>query len=382
MKFYQTLTLTIIVLLAIAGCGATQPAPEPEPVEEAEEAAAPVEEAEETVEEEAAAPAEEAKEVVEEEAVVEESMEELPPIKLGYSSWPGWWPWYIAEQEGLFEANGVDVELIWFDGYLESMEAFAAGQLDGNTQTLNDTISFAADAVNGEVVVLVNDNSAGNDKIIVTEEIQTIEDLVGKKVALEEGVVDDFLLTLALEEAGLSREDVEIVNLETGAAAAAFATGSVDGVGAFPPFWLTALERESSHELLSSAQFPGAIPDLLVVSQTLIDERPDDVQALVKTWFDILAFMEENPERADELLAERAGVSLEEFELFREGTRLFTLEENLEAFSDGDDMVSMPFAAVEMTNFMVGVNFIPEGPDLSTIFDDSFVKTYAESTEE
>lgn len=302
-----------------------------------------------------------------------------PAIVIGYSNWAGWWPWAIAEQEGLFAQNNVNVEMKWFDGYLESMEALAAGQLDGNCQTLNDTISFAADAVNGEVAILVNDNSAGNDKIIVAEDINTIEDLRGKQVAVEEGVVDDFLLTLALESKGMERSDVEIVPLETGAAAAAFAAGQVDAVGAFPPFWLTALKREGSKELISSAEFPGAIPDLLVVTQTLIDEQPDKAQALVNTWFDVLNFMEQNPERADEIMAERAGVTVEELQLFKEGTRMFTLEDNLEAFSDGDNMKHMPFAAQDMADFMVSVGFIPEVPDLSQILDDRFVRAYADS---
>ncbi|MEO1134632.1 MAG: ABC transporter substrate-binding protein [Cyanobacteria bacterium J06639_1] len=300
-------------------------------------------------------------------------------IVLGYSNWAGWWPWAVAEEEGLFEQNGVNVEMRWFDSYIASMEALAAGQLDGNSQTLNDTISFAADAVNGEVVVLVNDNSAGNDKIIVTEDINTIADLKGKKVAVEEGVVDDFLLTLGLDDAGLSRDDVEIVGLETGAAAAAFAAGQVDAVGAFPPFWAVALEREGSKELFSSAQFPGAIPDLLAVTQTLVDERPEDVQAIVNTWFATLEFMEANPERSNEIIAERVGVDVSELAQFEAGTRIFTIEDNLEAFSDGDTMIYMPHAAVEMTNFMVKVGFIPEGPDLSTLFDDRFVKAYAEA---
>ncbi|MEM9511897.1 MAG: ABC transporter substrate-binding protein [Cyanobacteria bacterium J06642_2] len=301
------------------------------------------------------------------------------PIVIGYSNWAGWWPWAIAAEEGLFEKNGVNVEMRWFDSYLGSMEALAAGQLDGNAQTLNDTISFAADAVNGEVVVLVNDNSAGNDKIIVAEGIDTIADLKGKTVAVEEGVVDDFLLTLGLEDNGMSRDDVVIRGLETGAAAAAFAAGQVDAVGAFPPFWATALEREGSKELFSSADFPGAIPDLLVVTQTLVDEQPEKVQAIVNTWFDTLEFMQENPERSDEIIAKRVGVSVEELEQFEEGTRMFTIEDNLEAFSPGDSMTHMPFAAEEMTEFMVGVGFIPEGPDLSKIFDDRFVKAYAES---
>ena len=301
------------------------------------------------------------------------------PVVLGYSNWAGWWPWAIAQEEGLFEKNGANVRLQWFDGYLASMEALAAGQLDANCQTLNDTVSFVEDAVNGEVVVLVNDNSAGNDKIIAAEEIQSIPELEGKDVAVEAGVVDDFLLTLALEEEGMSRDDVNIVDLETGAAAAAFAAGQVDAVGAFPPFWLTALKREGSHELISSAAFPGAIPDLLVTSQTLIDERPDQVQALVNTWFDVLAFMEENPERSDEIMAERADVTTEELQLFKEGTKMFTLEDNLEAFSEGNTMKHMPYAAQDMAEFMVGVGFIPEKPDLSNLFDDSFVKTYAEN---
>ncbi|MEO0868232.1 MAG: ABC transporter substrate-binding protein [Cyanobacteria bacterium J06642_11] len=304
---------------------------------------------------------------------------ESAPLVIGYSNWAGWWPWAIAEEEGLFEANGANVELKWFDGYIASMEALAAGQLDGNCQTLNDTISFAADAVNGEVAVLVNDNSAGNDKIIVTEDINTIEDLKGKKVAIEEGVVDDFLLTLALEENGMSRDDVEIVPLETGAAAAAFAAGQADAVGAFPPFWLTALEREGSKELITSAEYPGAIPDLLVVTQKVIDEQPEQVQALVNTWFDILAFMEENPERSDEIMAARAGVTTEELQLFKEGTRMFTLEDNLESFSPGESMKHMPYAAQQMADFMVSVGFIPEAPDLEQVLDGQFVQAYADA---
>lgn len=298
-------------------------------------------------------------------------------IVIGYSNWAGWWPWAIAEQEGLFAKNNVNVEMKWFDGYLASMEAFAAGQLDGNCQTLNDTISFAADSVNGQVAIVVNDNSAGNDKIIVAEDINTIEDLKGKKVAIEEGVVDDFLLTLALESKGMSRDDVEIVPLETGAAAAAFASGQTDAVGAFPPFWLTALKREGAKELISSAEFPGAIPDLLVVSQKLVDENPEKAQALVNTWFDVLEFIEQNPERADEIMAARADVSVEELQLFKDGTKMFTIEQNLEAFSDGDNMKHMPFAAKDMANFMVSVDFIPEAPDLTKILDDRFVKAYA-----
>lgn len=298
------------------------------------------------------------------------------PVVIGYSAWAGWWPWAIAEKEGLFAKNGANVKLQWFDNYTNSIKTLAAGQLDGNCQTLNDTIAFAGNATKGMVAILVNDNSAGNDKVIVTADINSVADLKGKKVAVEEGVVDDFLLTLALQKEGLKRSDVEIVPLETGQAVAAFAAGKTDAVAAFPPFWLTALKREGSKELISSAAFPGAIPDLLVVTQELIDKRPDQAQALVNTWFDIREFMQKNPQKADEIIAERADISVEEMQEFKAGTRFFTVEDNLEAFSPGKSMKHMPFAAQEMTQFMLKNKFLDKKPDLSKILNDKFVKAY------
>lgn len=299
------------------------------------------------------------------------------PLVIGYSNWAGWWPWAIAEAEGLFEANGVNVELKWFDDYLESMEALAAGEIDGNCQTLSDTISFVGEAVNGEVVVLVNDNSAGNDKVIVSAEIEKITDLAAKKVAVEEGLVSDFLLTLALEENGMSRDDLDIVPLATSAGVEAFTAGQTDAVGTFAPFWLTALKREGSKELVSSEQFPGAIPDLLVMSGTAIESNPEDIQGLIDTWFGVLAFMKQNPDQANAIMAKRANISLEELNLLKKGTRMFSLPDNLEAFTPGDTMKHMQFAAQMMSKFMVNVDFIPTVPDLAILFDDRFVQDYA-----
>jgi NitT/TauT family transport system substrate-binding protein len=300
------------------------------------------------------------------------------PINMGYSAWPGWFPWKVAEQENLFSANDVNVNLQWFDGYLDSINALAAGQLDANTQTLNDTISSVA-AGSDQVIVLVNDNSTGNDKIIASAEIESVQDLKGKTVAVEKGTVDHFLLLRGLQEAGLSAEDVTIKPLETGAAAAAFVAGKVDAVGVFAPFTTKALQREGSKELFTSADFPGAIPDHLVVSRQMVQERPEAVQALVNTWFDTLAFIDANPQTAYEIMAKRAGVSVEEYKDYDAGTTIFSLEDNLEAFQPGDDMTSLPHAAEEISQFLLDSGLIEQKPDLSQLLDDRFVKAYAES---
>ncbi len=147
---------------------------------------------------------------------------EGPVVRIGYSAWPGWFPWAVTEAKGLFAKAGVNGQMQWFDGYLDSINALNAGQLDCNSQTLNDTISSVAGGADLQVV-LQNDYSTGNDQIIVAEGINSVADLKGKKVAAEEGTVDHYLLLKVLKDNGLQVSDITFVPLETGAAAAAFA---------------------------------------------------------------------------------------------------------------------------------------------------------------
>jgi NitT/TauT family transport system substrate-binding protein len=166
--------------------------------------------------------------------------------------------------------------------------------------------------------------------------------------------------------------------LETGQAAAAFVSGQVDAVAVFAPFTTQALRRPGSKELFSSKDFPGAIPDHLVVNRNFLEQNPEQVQAMVDSWFATLDYMSANPEKAIAIMAKRAGVSVDEYKEYAQGTRIFTLEENLKAFQPGNDMSSLMFAAEETTKFLEQVGLAKQKPDISKLFDDRFVKAYAE----
>ena len=300
-------------------------------------------------------------------------------VRLGFSAWPGWFPWQVAQEQGIFKANNVPVDLKWFDGYLESISTLTAGQIDANSQTLGDTVSSVAGGAD-QVIVLVNDNSTGNDKVIVRNGINSVADLKGKKVAAEEGTVDHFLLLQGLKKAGLSAQDIQFVPLETGKAASAFVGGQVDAVAVFAPFTTQALKRAGSKELFSSKEFPGAISDHLVFSRKFVDAHPDKVQAMVNSWFATLDYMKANQNKSYDIMAKRAGVKTDEYKEYADGTRIFTVEENLKAFQPGKDMSSLQFAAQEMTKFLTQAGLAKTQPDLSKLFDDRFVQAYAEKS--
>jgi NitT/TauT family transport system substrate-binding protein len=300
-------------------------------------------------------------------------------VTLGFSAWPGWFPWQVAQEQGIFQQQKLNVDLKWFDGYLDSINALAAGQLDGNSQTLNDTLSSVSGGAD-LVIVLTNDNSTGNDQIIVREGISKIEDLRGKKVAAEEGTVDHFLLLLGLQKAGMTQKDINFQPLETGAAAAAFAAGQLDAVGVFAPFTTKALERSGSKALFTSKDFPGAISDHLVVSRKMVNERPDAVQALVNSWFATLDYIKQNKDKAIAIMAKRGAVSETDYKAYDAGTTIFSIEQNLKTMESGSDMTHLPYAAEKISDFLVGAGLAKTKPDLTKLFDDRFIKAYAKST--
>ena len=190
--------------------------------------------------------------------------------------------------------------------------------------------------------------------------------------ALAAPLVDHFLLVQGLESVGLTEADIDFRGVLTDVAAASFAAGEFDCVGVFAPFWLTALEREGSNELFSSADFPGLIPDHIVVSRELVDENPAAVQKLVDAWYLTLDYIDANPDESIAIMAEVAETTIEEYESFADGTTLFTAEEALAAFEAGDDTSSLLYTAELINPFLVESEFTEEEAPLDGLFDSSF----------
>jgi NitT/TauT family transport system substrate-binding protein len=294
-------------------------------------------------------------------------------VTIGFSAWPGWFPWQVAQEKGLFAKNGVNVELKYFDSYTDSLTALSTGNIDANSQTLNDTISSVSGG-SKQTIVLVNDNSTGNDQIIAREGINSIADLKGKRVAAEEGTVDHYLLLLVLKKAGLTEQDIQFTPLLTDAAAAAFAAGKVDAVGVFAPFTTTALGLKGSKAIATSKDFPGAIPDHLVFGTDFVKAHGDQVQAIVKTWFDTLAWIKANRDEAVGIMAKRAGVTVEDYKTYDAGTTIFTRDQNLAAFSSGSSPANLDFQAKSIVDFLDATKMIKSKPALDGLFEPKFVQ--------
>jgi NitT/TauT family transport system substrate-binding protein len=297
-----------------------------------------------------------------------------PAITLGYSAWPGWFVWDVADKKGFFDKEGVKVKLTYFSDYTTCLQAMTAGKLDADSQTLNDTL-LGVTSGSAQISVIENDNSFGNDAIIAKDSIKTIADLKGKTVAAEQGVVDHFLLLQGLAANGLKETDINFRNLPTDAAAAAFANGQVDAVGVFAPFTLQALKRAGSHVLFSSKDYPGTISDHLVVTPTLIKDRKADVQKLVNAWYATLDWIKAHPTEAAAIMAEHAGVTPAEYGQLAEGTKLFSAADALAGYN-GKTPTDLPAMFWQVNDFLLGNGLIKQRASLEGLFDPSFTEAY------
>lgn len=309
-------------------------------------------------------------------ALLAQPMTAQAEVKIGVSDWPGWVAWYVAEQKGFFKKHGADVKLIWFANYTDSISALSAGQLDGNSQTWSDTMAPLAKGI-ALKAILVNDNSAGNDALMVGPKIKSFKDLKGKKIALEEYSVSHFILTMALNKNGMTLKDVNVVNLSAGDAAAAFMAGRVDAAVVWNPWINTIQASGKGTPLFTSRDLPGLVPDLLVVQEKSLKAKRKDLIGMVKAWYDVEAFLRSNPDEATKIMAKVVGMDPKEYKAFLPGTKFFDQKANLQAFGPATDPTSLLGAAPTISKFLLDNKLMEGKVDFAKGLDASLVKEVA-----
>jgi NitT/TauT family transport system substrate-binding protein len=292
-------------------------------------------------------------------------------VKVGVSDWTGWVAWYVAQDQGYFRKYGADVKLVWFANYSDSIAALSTGQLDANSQTWSDTLGPLAKGLPLKVV-LVNDNSAGNDALLVGPKIKTFTELRGHKVALEQYSISHFVLYTALARNGLKANDVTVVNLSAGDAAAAFMSGAVDAAVVWNP-WISQIEKSGKGTpLFTSAQMPGLIPDLLVAQARALQNQRKDLVGMIRAWFDAVAFIRAQPEHAVAIMSHVVSMSPEQYRVFLPGTRFFDAAANQEAF-DPHSPKALVNVAPTIATFLLSNKLIDGQPDAARAMDRSLL---------
>ncbi|HVS36085.1 MAG TPA: ABC transporter substrate-binding protein [Gemmataceae bacterium] len=294
------------------------------------------------------------------------------PLTIAYSDWPGWLVWEIANQKGFCKDAGVDVNFVWYD-YLPSMKAFETGNVDAVLVVCGDSLTIAKPST----AIVLTDYSNGNDMIIGKPEFHSIKDLKGKKVAVEENLVEHILLAKALEKNGMTESDVTIESVATDKMPVTLGQSGIAAVGAWYPISGETLKQNpGSAPLFRSSDAPGLIYDALQVSRESLATRRDDWKKVVGVWFKCLDYLNDPKTHADavKIMAARIKANPDDLEKNLKGTQLLDKDGNLKALEKRDTLDSVYGSLKNANAFYLSHKVYDKAPELDPYVDPSLVK--------
>jgi NitT/TauT family transport system substrate-binding protein len=239
---------------------------------------------------------------------------------IGWTIYAGWMPWAYAQQSGIVkkwaDKYNVKINVIQINDYVESLNQFTAGKLDGVTSTTMDALTLPAAGGTDSSIIVVGDYSNGNDGVILKGK-SNLADIKGQSVNLVQNSVSQYLLARALESAHLKPSDVKVVNTSDADIVAAYSAAATTALVTWNPQLSEVAKAAGAHEVFDSSKIPGEILDTLVVNTATLKANPNLGKALVGIWYETLAVMKKNDAdgiAARTMMAKASGTDLPGFE--------------------------------------------------------------------
>ena len=266
---------------------------------------------------------------------------------IGWSIYTGWMPWAYAQQAGIVkkwaDKYGIDIRLVQVNDYVESVNQYAAGKLDGVVATTMDALTIPAAGGRDTTVLLIGDYSNGNDGVVLKNG-RTMADIRGRRVNLVELSVSNFLLARGLELSGLKLGDVKVVNTGDADIVGAFASPGVTAVATWNPQLSTIRATPGATQVFDSSRIPNEILDTMNVSTETLKANPKLGKALAGIWYETLAIMTRDDaagRAARAAMAKAAGTSEASFDDQLKTTHLYARASDAAAYAATADLVTV-----------------------------------------
>ncbi len=292
------------------------------------------------------------------------------PLRIQYAQWWGDYTVLVAQEKGLFEKHGVQVEPVYYEIFSEALPDLAAGDIDMGLFALGDALNVMRHA---DVKVIAVYDNGGFNAILAAPSIQTIADLRGKNIGVQLGTTYELFVIEMLKEGGLSAADVNLVNVEPENIAARIGRDISAGF-AYEPY-ITETAQNGNRILFSSEQVSGLNPNVIVIRSEIAAQRPDEVRAFLRAWFEAVGYRYNNSEVTRRIIAEQLGVSLDKIQQDN-SIKLATLQDNKEFFELVPPVNYLPIRKTTIANgeFLIRIGTLSGLPDLNAFLDPSFLE--------
>ena len=277
------------------------------------------------------------------------------PIRIGINPWPGYEFLFLAEHKGFFAQAGINIELVQLGSLSDAQRAYLNGKTDGMATTIIEAVQSLPLGGAPLKIVLIPDYSNGGDVIIADNSIVDMKSLKGKKIGCEVSSLGIYILQRALTRAGLTLQDVEVVNVEQFQGEKYMLEGNIDAFVSYPPVSVNILNHNQYHTVFTSAEIPNEIIDTISISEVVIEANPDLVPKIHQAWQLALDYYKTHPKDAIAIMAKREGIPAEDFSGVLSDLVILDNAEQQKIFSSPDKLQA---AAISVCETLVHVKSI------------------------
>lgn len=210
--------------------------------------------------------------------------------------------------ETALEKQGKEVEWVQSAGSNKANEALRSGAIDVGS-TAGSAALLARS--NGSPIQVIDLYSQPEWSALVTRTdtgISSVKDLAGKKVAVTKGTDPYFFLLQALEEAGVSPDEVTIEQLQHADGRTALNQGTVDAWSGLDPIMASAELEDGNTLFYRNVDFNTY--GFLNATEDFIESDPEAAQTVLDVYEYARNWALGNEEEAVQILADSSGIEL------------------------------------------------------------------------
>ncbi|WP_406012417.1 NrtA/SsuA/CpmA family ABC transporter substrate-binding protein [Streptomyces sp. NBC_00984] len=180
--------------------------------------------------------------------------------------------------------------------FAPAAQAMNADQLDIATGSITSGITSLAQRPGFKFFTAVDPDAAGEGILVRNGSgIASVKDLVGRKVAVNQGGTGEYLLLKALAKAGIPADKVDRVYLRPDQTAAVFNAGKVDAWAVWATYAVAEIGSGKAHFVADGAAIGSGNYSLNAVRTGFAEQHPGVVKALYEYLHDASAKEKQDP---------------------------------------------------------------------------------------
>lgn len=234
-------------------------------------------------------------------------------LRLGLAMQPSSGLIMVALENGYFEKNGLDVEVVEFPSGKRALNnGLFKGVVDIATSS---DVPVAVSMLKGLdfKIAAITFNADNINRVIARKDagIKRPSDLIGKRIATQRSSAVHYFLDLFMGEHGISHKDIEMIYMKAEKLPLALRSGEIDAFSMREPYITEAKELLGENCVVFSEPGLYSQIDVVVVDNKIVENSPQMVNNFLRALIEAEEFTVSNTKESIDIISKRLGVSYE-----------------------------------------------------------------------